>query len=652
MDEQTTKRSEEMDLFFELSADLLCVSDFDGCFLLLSPSWEKALGFTVADLQSRPYDDLIHPDDLNATRECTTILSQRKTSITFRNRYRCRDGSYRWLRWSSTSDVGRRRIYSVARDITEIYKLQYELQELNQTLEDRVNVRTEALRQSNEMLHSIIAASPQPIIAVDNDRNVRVWNPAAERTFGWAADEVVGRKVPFLATEDERESSRLFNERALSGEHFSNLELRRTRHDGVPVDLLVSTATTYDGEGRVDGFVSIANDVTQHKKIEQQLLRAQRLESLGTLAGGIAHDLNNVLAPIAMSLDLFRVKFADSEMNRTLDLLDSCVHRGSDWIPQILHFTDWLQGDRLPVQTKRLLLETEKVLVRTLPKSIVIKLEMPRALWVIAADPTQLHQVMMNLCINARDAMPRGGQLTLKAGNVVLDEGSVKEWPGMTSGSYVAIEVRDTGHGIPPEIQEEIFEPFFTTKEVGHGTGLGLSTVAAIVRNHSGCIRVRSEVGAGTSFSILLPALPGQRFETKVPGDRILPAGNDELILVVEDEAAVRDITKLTLETHGYRVLVAANGAEGIELYMRHQDQISLVISDTDMPLMDGWEMIRSLRKINPAVRVISASGLASSEKDEEDSNGPMASASRVLLTKPFTTEQLLRTVREVIHAV
>jgi len=621
MEHARVKPSEDLYPFFAIAPDPLCVLDLEARFVLVNPAFENTIGFTQAELEGSLFLDFVASDDRALTETQISRLIAEPVTVTLENHCRCNDGSYRWLRWNCSSDSARPRIYLAALDLTE----------------------------PNHMLDSLIMASPQPIIAVDNNRMVTVWNPAAERTFGWPAKEVLGGRVPFVSDQNQRESSDIFNERALSGEKFRNLQMRRTRRDGTPVDLLVSTATTRDKHGHVDGFVSVAMDITEHKKLEQQLFRAQRLESLGTLASGIAHDLNNVLAPIAMSLELFRVKFPDRNAAQMLDSLDSCVHRGADLIRQILTFARGVQGDRVPVQTRHLLLDTEKVLMQTFPKSIDITSRLQSDLWAVNADVTQLHQVLMNLCVNARDAMPDGGNLTITAQNAMLDEKFVEANPGMSAGPHVSVEVSDTGHGISPEIRDKIFEPFFTTKEVGRGTGLGLSTVSAIVRNHGGVINVSSEVGVGTSFKILFPALPGLESVGAADANVALPGGRSEVILVVDDEAAVRDITKLTLENHGYHVLVASDGAEGVAVYAQHKDAIKLVISDQDMPVMNGAAMIRSLERINPKVRVISASGLAANGKAN-----PLPAPSsglRVLLTKPFTAEELLRTVHDMLSA-
>ncbi len=662
MEQHQAPRSEDLDLFFTLSPDLLCMADFDGRFVALNPAWEYTLGYSTVDLLKVPYLDFVHPDDRERTFEETSQLTRQADSRTFLNRYRCKDGSYKWLRWSATSNLSRRRIYAIARDITHVRKLQDELYDLNATLEERVRIRTdqwrraneslrdevsarvrteEALRRAYQTLSSIFAASPHAIIAVDVQRNVRLWNPAATRIFGWTEEEVVGGRVPFVTNETREESNR-FNERALKGEAFTNFEVRRHRRDGTPIDLLVSAAPTYDMNNVIDGFLTVATDVTEHKKLEQQLLRTQRLESLGTLAGGIAHDLNNVLSPIVMALELFRMKSTDPTMLRTLDSLDACAKRGIDLIRQVLTFARGVQGERVALQVRHVLQDLEKILIHTMPKSITIHTNVPRDLWVVSGDVTQLHQVLMNLAVNARDAMPAGGFLTITAQNIVLDETNVALNPGASAGPHIMIEMQDTGHGIPADVKDKIFQPFFTTKEIGKGTGLGLSTVAAILKNHGGFINFYSEVGRGTSFKVYLPALPGQEDQTTEKNKQAPPVGNGETILIVDDESAIRDIAKLALEAHGYRVIVARDGAEGVAMYARHSDEIRLVISDMEMPVLNGDAMMRFLERIDPQIRVISSSGLAS--------NAPSTvTPFRAVLPKPYTIEQLLRTVHQAI---
>jgi CheY-like chemotaxis protein len=283
-----------------------------------------------------------------------------------------------------------------------------------------------------------------------------------------------------------------------------------------------------------------------------------------------------------------------------------------------------------------------------MPKSVITETQVPRELWSVTADATQLHQVLMNLCVNARDAMPEGGSLRINARNVLVDSTTgIPQNPGAPPGPYVLLEVADSGSGIPPEIQRKVFEPFFTTKEVGKGTGLGLSTVAAIIKSHGGFINLYSEVGRGTSFKIYLPAIQDNVEAAESTVAATLPVGSGELILLVDDEAAVRDIARLTLETHGYKVVEARDGAEGVAVYAMHREDVRLVICDMDMPVMNGASMIRSLERINPDVRIISASGLVNASELLPEKVEP--GSIRVQLRKPYTASELLHTVHDVL---
>ena len=391
----------------------------------------------------------------------------------------------------------------------------------------------------------------------------------------------------------------------------------------------------HDSEGhmvRVDGIIT---DISERKELEAQFLRAQRLENLGSLAGGIAHDLNNVLAPIVMGLQLLRDRHKDPGTVSTLATLESCAKRGANLVKQILMFARGVEGRRVPVDTGRLIVDLEKILRRTFAKSIRIALEVDPDLWTVSADTTQLEQVLMNLCVNARDAMPGGGTLTIAAHNRFDD------------GAYVVIEVRDTGEGIPPENLDKIFDPFFTTKAAGAGTGLGLSTVNAIIKSHGGFVTVDSTLLQGTTFQVHLPALPAgvQREPAQTSG--AFPAGKGELILVVDDEAAIRDLARTILENYGYRVLIAADGVEGVAEYSKHQKEIDLVLTDLDMPKIDGPHMIRLIEGINPDVRIIAVSGLMGQDTFEDKTTGKP----RPVLQKPFSFAQLLQTLRKVLDA-
>ncbi len=402
-----------------------------------------------------------------------------------------------------------------------------------------------------------------------------------------------------------------------------------------------------DSHGTVLRIVGTAEDITESKQVEAQLLRAQRMESIGTLAGGIAHDLNNVLAPIMMSIELLKLQEKDARRLNILSTIEGSAKRGADMVQQVLSFARGVEGKQVTVQVDRLLKEIEKIANETFLKSIQVRSGIQPDLWVVQGDPTQLHQVLLNLCVNARDAMPDGGILKLTASNVRLDENDTAFTAEAKPGSYVLIEVEDSGTGMPPDVLERIFEPFFTTKELGRGTGLGLSTTLAIIKGHHGFLRVNSEMGKGTQFQVYLPADASQTAQSTQPIETVLPRGSGELVLVVDDEITVRQIIKQTLEAFGYRVLLAADGVEASSLFTAHQSDIAAVLTDMMMPVMDGLATIQVLMRINPQVRIIAASGL--SVKDM------VAKATRAgvkhFLPKPYSAETLLKILAEVVRA-
>jgi len=638
-------RLEDFEFFFDHSLDLLCVAGFDGFFKFLNPAWETTLGFSIQELLSTPFLDFVHPDDRARTLAEAAKLPEDQRTYNFENRHRCKDGSYRYLQWKAAPSVDRQRIYAIARDVTESKRVEHTLLLDHQRLQARVDQWTNELRLAEHTLQSLIDFSPQAIIALDMNHHVRLWNKGAERIFGYPVQDVVGKPFPHAPEGKRNEFDALMN-RARKAEPIVNVEMRYQRRDGSRVDILISVVETRDSPATMSGYLVIATDVTDRKRLEAQLYRAQRLESIGMLASGIAHDLNNVLAPILMGLQLIRSQFPDQSSQTTLTAIEASARRGANLVKQILTFTRGLEGERMRVQARHVLRDVEKIISRTFPKSIEIRMDIPRDLLTVSADATQLHQVFTNLCVNSRDAMPAGGVLTIFAQNVVIDEYYAAMYPEAQPGSYIAIEVSDTGTGIPKEILAHIFEPFFTTKAVGKGTGLGLSTVHAIVKSHGGFVTLNSEPGKGTAFKVFLPALETAEGAEARPARPKLPSGSGELILVVDDEGAIRDITRITLESYGYRVVTAGHGAEGVAVYAKHADDIKLVISDMNMPIMDGAAMTKALQAIKPDVKVLTTSGL--SPNLDIGLRADQAGAAGFLI-KPYTAEQLLLKIDELL---
>ena len=470
------------------------------------------------------------------------------------------------------------------------------------------------------------------------EKIILFWNKAAERLYGWQASDAIGKKISEL-WEEKNKPQLLEALNTVVQNGFWEGELYQTTKSGK--DIIVESRWTQvrDFEKKGQSILIVNTDITQKKELEAQFLRAQRLESIGTLASGIAHDLNNVLAPILMTAQLLESQLQDARSQRLLSILITNTKRGANLVKQVLSFTRGIEGDRSLLQLKHLLKEIQQVLQETFPKSIEVSTYVSPNLLIVRGDATQLHQVLMNLCVNARDAMLEGGTLTIAAENFVIDENYARMNLEATVGPYIVITVADTGVGIPPQILDRIFEPFFTTKELGKGTGLGLSTVLGIIKSHSGFINVSSQVGLGSEFKVFLPAQ--EVTESIENREQELPLGEGELILVVDDEDSIREITKTSLENYNYKAITANDGIEAIALYAEYRDQIAIVLTDMIMPSMDGLTTIRTLQKINPAVKIIAISGLASSDKVNEATDIGV----KAFLPKPFTAKQLLQTI-------
>ncbi len=491
---------------------------------------------------------------------------------------------------------------------------------------------------------ALLDQAQDAILVRDLDQNILFWNKGAERLYGWTAEEATGKNAWELLFKER--SSQFDNARqAVIDKGEWRGESHQIRRDGAEIIVESRWTLVRDDQGMPTSILVINTDITENKRMEAQFLRAQRMESIGTLAGGIAHDLNNVLSPIMMAIDMLRLKATDDASRKWLEVLRSNAQRGGNMVRQVLSFARGVEGERVALQPKHLIKEIVKILRETLPKSIEIAHQLPDDLWIISADATQMHQVLMNLCVNARDAMPDGGSISIKAENVLLDESYARMHLEAKAGHFVQITVSDTGSGMSPEVQNRIFEPFFTTKDMTKGTGLGLSTAQTIVKSHGGFINVYSEVHKGSQFALYIPALDAPDIAKAGAVRTDFPLGNGELILVIDDEESIREITRATLETFGYRVLKAGDGTEGIALYAEHRNEVAVVLTDMLMPFMDGPATIRALQKMNPQVQIIAASGLTTGHKAGE---GPLEGV-RMFLSKPYTAEKLLKALAEVL---
>jgi PAS domain S-box-containing protein len=488
---------------------------------------------------------------------------------------------------------------------------------------------------------ALLDVATDAIFVCDAENTILFWNKGAEKLYGLPAHEALGKKVLELWQDEnlpevQRANQTLLLEGAWQGEFYQKTKSGKT--------IIVESRWTLvpSFEGKPQSILVVNTDITQKKQLETQFFRAQRLESIGTLASGIAHDLNNVLAPILMTAQLLESQLQDERSQRLLPLLIANAKRGANLVKQVLSFARGIEGERTLLQVKHLIVEIKHIIKETFPKSITVNVEIPANLWTVSGDATQLHQVLMNLCVNARDAMTGGGTLTITCENLLIDANYALMHIDAQAGPYIVITVSDTGVGIPQEFLDRIFEPFFTTKELGQGTGLGLSTAMGIIKSHNGFVNVYSELSRGTKFKVYLPAVETQ--ENQVEESQELPPGNGELILVVDDESAVREITKTSLESHNYQAMTASDGIDAVALYAQHKEEISIVLTDMVMPNMDGLTTIRTLQKINPSVKIIAMSGLASSDKVSASNDLGV----KAFLSKPYTAQQLLQTINYV----
>jgi PAS domain S-box-containing protein len=491
---------------------------------------------------------------------------------------------------------------------------------------------------------SLLDQAHDAILVCDLEYRIRYWNKGAETIYGWTFEEVIGRLIDdVLPSKDLVQSDEAADSFRKSDEWHA--ELRQTTRHGEPLRIISRWSFVHNDKAHPDYVLITNTDITEQRRSETHLLRAQRLESIGTLAGGIAHDLNNILSPILMSVEMLQLEHQDEATARWLRMIRENAERGANLVKQVLTFARGLDAERVSVQVKHILKDLVNVLAETLPKSIQIKYHIDPDLAVISADPNQIHQVLLNICINARDAMPSGGTLRITAENVEIDENYARMNLEAKPGAFVSVTIEDNGSGMTQSVVDRIFDPFFTTKEVGKGTGLGLSTALMILKGHEGFLNVYSEPGKGSRFSIYLPAAKTGDGVGASTGSSHIPRGRGELILVVDDEENIREITRATLEKFGYSVETADDGEDALRKLAKDPVRFEAVLTDLSMPTLDGVGLIREIRNSGRKTSIIVMSGLLT----EEQTAALDSLSITTFLNKPFTAKDLLQILHDCI---
>ena len=514
--------------------------------------------------------------------------------------------------------------------------LQFTVQDITERRQTQAALREQAL---------LLDASHDAIIVWDLNDGIKYLNPAAEKLTGRTLKEARFQPLAFvLKIHSELILSAAMQEVAALAKWTGELAL--VSGEGKTRDIASRWIALTDADGKLGAVLITCNDITEQKQLQLQYLRAQRLESVGTLASGVAHDLNNILSPILMGVNLLEMSLEDAELRETVAMMKESAQRGSDTVKQLLTFARGADSPKGPVQPRHLLKEITRLIQRTFPKNIQIYSDFTGQPSIVLADPSQLHQVLMNLCVNARDAMPEGGMLFLRMENITLDASTVRMHPKARPIPYVVFTISDSGTGIPPDVIERIFDPFFTTKAQGKGTGLGLSTVLGIVENHDGIVKVESQVGKGTTFQVFIPASTSTSQNVAASEKIVIPPGRGECVLVVDDEPALLSMAQSILRKGGYTTLSAAKASEAVHIYERNHDRIKAVLTDVMMPFGDGRQLITLLYEQDPQLPIIAMSGMSSTEFQQDLKKRGACK----FLTKPFSAEELLADLAQALH--
>ncbi|MGP0019134.1 MAG: PAS domain S-box protein [Candidatus Sulfotelmatobacter sp.] len=528
-------------------------------------------------------------------------------------------------------------VLSVIRDISDRKRIEEELRRANEELDRR---KSRELRDSQNRLALIVDSSQDAIIGKNLEGIVTHWNKGAEHIYGYTAQEMIGRPITILAPREREDEIPAILQKIRNGERVEYFESVRVTKDKRSLHVSISVSPIYDADGKVVGASTIARNITAQKKIEDQLRQSQKMEAVGRLAGGVAHDFNNLLGIVTACSELLRDR-VDAGSAEYIDNIREAAKRGANLTRQLLAF-----GRRQPVQAQVLdinerLKEVSKLLRPLMGDDVEVVLLPRTATAVVEADPGQLDQIVVNLAVNARDAMPHGGKLILETGVFDFDESFAREHPSINVGRYVMLAVSDNGAGMDEATRSRIFEPFFTTKEMGKGTGLGLATVYGIVQQNRGHIWVYSEPGHGTTFKIYLPSAEHKLGTVPAVHAEELPPRRDGVtILLAEDDAVMRQLTRKMLEQHGYKVLEAEDGNSALKVIGSNHASIDVILTDVVMKGMNGPELVLRLFDSHPAMKVIYMSGYTGELVSNQGLDGGIR-----LLEKPFTRADLLKTV-------
>ncbi len=606
--------------------DAICVTDLDQRLLFWNKSAERLYGWAANEALGRNANEL-----LSQGRVALTAL---KTLI--------QRGEWHGELQHTTRQGRRSRLVVESRwTLIRAGEIPKSILVINTDITKRKQAEQKIQEQA-----ALLDKARDAILVCDLDERIVYWNEGATRLYGWPPEQALSARVCDLLFEQApAEWTAIRDVLGERGEWIG--ELRQRTRDGKEVIVQCRQTLVRDDSQRPTSILYINSDITEQKKIETQFLRTQRMESIGALAGGIAHDLNNVLGPIMMAVDVIRIDPASEGNADLLDLVGTSAQRGADLVKQILSFARGVEGEKVSLRTRQAGRRgREAGGGYTTPAPSPCALRVPGDLPAFQGDSTQLHQVLLNLCVNARDAMPQGGVLTIDARTVELENHATSFQPQPLSGMFIELRVIDTGTGISPEALPKIFEPFFTTKEHGKGTGLGLPTVMGIVKGHGGFLEVSSEVGKGTLFLIYLPVTGKSEAAAPTAPETSRGAGPQRAcVLLVDDEVAILEITRATLGAYNYQVLTASSASEALSIFEQRHREIDLVITDMMMPAMGGGALVEALRKMEPALKVIAVSGLP----PEQVSDYPQGIGA--FLKKPYSTTKLLTTMRGLLDA-